>query len=144
MARLIVCDKCSTQENVQEMPACDLCPNCAFEIIKSLLANEQLRPSVLEMVGVPSAGRAQPPSSLNQEPPPGATTMTVEAQAKQRRAVLFIEHGTDVYTVKPTEDVVPKSKIRYGEPGHERLIEIIEPVPGNPGTWFAKMCGSKP
>lgn len=145
MAKILICDLCDVHEGdgvqVGQVADFDLCAKCAFTVLDRFAQDPEIRRSFGEIIGHNGAKReASAASGLSvQSSAPVVPVMTPEAAAKQRRAILFGQYGQDIFAVMPEVAVTAKNQIRYGQPGREVLVEVIEPVPGQSGKWFARI-----
>ena len=137
MARIVVCDQCSTKEGVHA-GAYDLCAKCAVGILERL--TKSTAPGVREVVIAAIGQPNQAGPDDGEKPATPAAPLSDEAKAAQRQAALDLEHQQRVYRVQPLVPIksLPQT-IKYGPRGEEVPVMVLEAVPGLAGWYFAKM-----
>lgn len=151
MATILVCDHCGGTTNVTQAEEFDLCGGCAVEVLRELAVMVgEVRDVVLAEIGrrefdgelarVHGAGvqaiRDTPPVAPTTPHPPAI--VNPDAAAFAARSRLEEAYGTAIYSITPDVPVEPRMVISYG--AERRRVEVLEPVPGAAGKWFARMA----
>lgn len=143
MARVLVCDRCGTPKGVQSQVnlSVDLCHDCALNLLGEFVSKELIaeRRATWSEKWEPAFG-VDLTDRRETVPPEGATVLTNEALIIQRRATLFARHAATIYDIvlkKPVTEFPHTTK--YGPPGEEDTVQVLEAIPGKPGHYFAKV-----